>query len=130
MERTANTFTGREVIFDANGRYEFRSIVPSGYAVPPQGTTDQLLTAIGRHGNRPAHIHFFVTAAGHRHLTTQINIAGDKYMYDDFAFATREGLLPVPNRQGDSAYIAFDFAVQMAASDDDEGFSSRVRATA
>ena len=33
-------------------------------------------------------------APGFRKLTTQINIAGDKYLHDDFAFATRDGLIP------------------------------------
>jgi hypothetical protein len=31
--------------------------------------------------------------AGYRHLTTQINLAGDKYLWDDFAYATRDGLV-------------------------------------
>ena len=84
----------RRIETDANGRYEFRTIVPAGYGCPPDGPTQRLLNALGRHGQRPAHIHFFVSAPGHRHLTTQINIAGDKYLYDDFAFATREGLIP------------------------------------
>jgi catechol 1,2-dioxygenase len=53
-----------------------------------------LLTALGRHGRRPAHIHFFVEAPGHRKLTTQIKIAGDAYLHDDFAFATGYGLIP------------------------------------
>jgi catechol 1,2-dioxygenase len=88
------------------------------------------MASLGRHGNRPAHVHFFIEAPGHRTLTTQINFGDDPFAADDFAFATREGLLPVPNRQGNSAYIAFDFAVQMAASEDDEGFSTRARATA
>ena len=37
---------------------------------------------------------FFVSADGYRHLTTQINIDGDEYLHDDFAFATREELIP------------------------------------
>lgn len=79
---------------DENGNYQFRSILPSGYAVPPGGSTETLLSAIGRHGNRPSHIHFFVSAPGFRKLTTQINFEGDPYLWDDFAFATREGLVP------------------------------------
>jgi len=84
----------RTIRTDAEGRYCFRSRVPVGYSVPPGGATDKLLTQLGRHGTRPAHIHFFVTAPGHRKLTTQINIDGDPYLWDDFAFATREGLVP------------------------------------
>jgi catechol 1,2-dioxygenase len=83
----------RRIKTDAQGRYEFRSIIPSGYGCPPDGPTQALLTAIGRHGRRPAHIHFFVSAPGYRYLTTQVNIAGDEFLHDDFAFATREDLI-------------------------------------
>src|SRR5450830_667791 len=90
---------------DAEGRYRFRSRVPVGYSVPPGGATDQLLTKLGRHGTRPAHIHFFVSAPEYRKLTTQINIAGDPYLWDDFAFATREGLVPEMTHITDAAAI-------------------------
>lgn len=83
----------RTIYTDANGQYRVRTIVPAGYGCPPDGPTQQLLNQLGRHGNRPAHIHYFVTADGHRKLTTQINVAGDPYTYDDFAYATREGLV-------------------------------------
>ncbi|MDN0076828.1 catechol 1,2-dioxygenase [Crenobacter sp. SG2303] len=95
----------RTIITDANGRYQFRSIMPMGYGCPPEGTTQRLLNLLGRHGRRPAHIHFFVTAPGHRKLTTQINIDGDEYLWDDFAFASREGLVPTVNRISDAAEI-------------------------
>ena len=49
---------------------------------------------------------------------------------DDFAFGTREGLLPVTNRQGDNAFISFNFELQQAGSQEDEGFSARQRAAA
>lgn len=84
----------RSIITDENGQYAFRSIVPLGYSVPPGGMTDKVLSALGRHGHRPAHIHFFASADGMRKLTTQINIDGDEYLWDDFAFASREGLVP------------------------------------
>ena len=90
---------------DAEGRYRFRSRVPVGYSVPPGGATDRLLKKLGRHGTRPAHIHFFVSAPGYRKLTTQINIAGDPYLWDDFAFATREGLVPEMTHVTDAAAI-------------------------
>ncbi|WP_116474092.1 catechol 1,2-dioxygenase [Zobellella maritima] len=83
----------RRIKTDAEGRYLAQSIIPSGYGCPPEGSTQALLTQLGRHGQRPAHIHFFISAPGHKHLTTQINLAGDKYTYDDFAFATRDELV-------------------------------------
>jgi catechol 1,2-dioxygenase len=117
----------RRIETDANGRYRLRTILPRGYGCPPDGPTQQLLTALGRHGNRPAHIHFFVSAPGFRKLTTQINISDDPYLHDDFAFATREGLIPELVRHTDPAEIkardlnepfatiVFDFTLQREA---------------
>ncbi|MFC3051996.1 dioxygenase family protein [Kordiimonas pumila] len=99
----------RRIQTGADGKYKFRSIMPVGYSVPPNGSTDRLMKAMGRHGSRPAHIHFFVQAEGYRHLTTQINIADDPLVYDDFAYATREELIPELNRTSDHAEINFDF---------------------
>lgn len=120
----------RRIKLGDDGRYSFHSKMPNGYSVPPGGATERLMTALGRHGNRPAHVHFFVEAPGYRTLTTQINFGDDPFAADDFAFGTREGLLPVPSRQGASAYVAFDFVLQRAKEAADEGFSTRPRATA
>src|SRR5271167_1546048 len=95
----------RRIETDAGGRYRFRSILPAGYACPPNGPTQKLLDRLGRHGRRPAHIHFFVSAPGYRKLTTQINIAGDEYLHDDFAFATRDDLIAEVHRRTDQAAI-------------------------
>jgi catechol 1,2-dioxygenase len=95
----------RTIIADGQGRYKFQSILPNGYGVPPGSPTEQLLSALGRHGQRPAHIHFFVSAAGHRKLTTQINIEGDPLVNDDFAYATRDGLVPPVIERTDDASI-------------------------
>lgn len=117
----------RRIKLGDDGRYAFRSKMPQGYSVPPGGATDVLMQAVGRHGNRPAHVHFFIEAPGYRQLTTQINFGDDPFARDDFAFGTREGLLPVPMRQGDSASIAFDFELQRASRDEDQKFSTRAR---
>ncbi|MBK1780537.1 catechol 1,2-dioxygenase [Advenella sp. WQ 585] len=95
FDKSQSAFNLRRSIYtDANGHYRAQSIMPVGYACPPEGTTQALLDMLGRHGNRPAHIHYFISAPGHRKLTTQINIDGDEYLWDDFAFASREGLVP------------------------------------
>lgn len=87
-----------------DGKYEFRTLMPVGYGCLPHGATQQLLTELGRHGNRPAHVHFFVSAPNHRKLTTQFNIEGDPLIWDDFAYATREDLIPpVSERTGGTA---------------------------
>ncbi len=118
----------RRIKLGPDGQYAFRSKMPNGYSVPPGGAAETLMQALGRHGNRPAHVHFFVEAPGYRTLTTQINFGDDPFAADDFAFGTREGLLPVPSRQGDTAYIAFDFELQRSSDKDDEAFSARRRA--
>ena len=83
----------RRIETDAQGNYRFRSFLPPGYGIPPNSPTAELFEALGRHGKRPAHIHFLVVAPGLRTLTTQVNIPGDTYIDDDFAFATRDGLI-------------------------------------
>lgn len=118
----------RRIKLGADGRYAFQSRMPSGYAVPPGGAAERLMRGLGRHGNRPAHVHFFVEAPGYRTLTTQINFGDDPFAADDFAFGTREGLLPVPNRQGETAHIAFDFVLHRAVGANNQRFSSRARA--
>lgn len=95
----------RTIYADENGRYRFQSILPSGYGVPPGSPTEKLLSALGRHGQRPAHIHFFISADGHRKLTTQINIEGDPLINDDFAYATRDGLVPAVRERSDEESI-------------------------
>jgi len=130
----------RRIQADSEGRYRFRSIVPSGYGCPPDGPTQQLLDQLGRHGQRPAHIHFFISAPGHRHLTTQINLAGDKYLYDDFAYATRDELVAQIRFSDDQgraqqygvsgtfAEIDFDFTLQPTETPKAQQRGERVRA--
>ena len=130
----------RRIVTDADGRYRVRSIVPSGYGCNPQGPTQECLNHLGRHGQRPAHIHFFLSAPGYEHLTTQINLSNDKYLWDDFAYATREGLIgevqfiddqalatahDVPGR---FAKMTFDFQLRPAASLEVQKRSNRPRA--
>jgi catechol 1,2-dioxygenase len=130
----------RRIIADEQGRYRVRSIVPSGYGCNPAGPTQACLNQLGRHGQRPAHIHFFVSAPGHEHLTTQINLSNDAYLWDDFAYATRDGLIgevrfiedPVAaTRHGVSgrfAEMTFDFQLRPAADASAQRPSNRPRA--
>ncbi|MBO6810336.1 MULTISPECIES: catechol 1,2-dioxygenase [Marinobacter] len=120
----------RRIKTDENGRYTARSIIPSGYGCPPEGSTQALLNQLGRHGNRPAHIHFFISRPGYKHLTTQINLAGDEYTYDDFAFATREELVVEANRIEDPTkaeqfglnkpFTEVEFNIQLVSTDKSE----------
>lgn len=108
----------RSIRTGKDGRYQFKSFVPVGYSCPPNGSTDTLMQLLGRHGSRPAHIHFFISAPGFRKLTTQINIEGDALLGQDFAFADKDGLVPPITRISaeqakekgiDEAYASIDF---------------------
>jgi catechol 1,2-dioxygenase, proteobacterial len=124
----------------ADGKYEFRTLMPVGYGCPPQGATQQLLNVLARHGNRPAHVHFFVTSDKYRKLTTQINIEGDPLIWDDFAYATREDLIPpVVDKTGGTALgmkadaykeIEFNIALTPLVQGKDNQFVHRLRASA
>ena len=78
---------------DAEGAFWFRTVVPSHYPVPTDGPVGQILLATGRHPYRPAHIHFIVTASGHRSLTTHIFVAGSPYIESDAVFAVKKSLV-------------------------------------
>jgi catechol 1,2-dioxygenase len=80
--------------------------MPVGYGLNPEGPLQHMLNKLSRHGQRPAHVHYFISAPGHRKLTTQFNIEGDKYLWDDFAFGTREGLVATAVDVTDEAEIA------------------------
>jgi catechol 1,2-dioxygenase len=127
----------RRITADQDGRYRFRSVVPPGYAIPPDSPTSELFNLLGRHGNRPAHIHFLISAPAKRTLTTQVNIPGDTFIDDDFAFATRDGLVvTLENVESADGYeslgidapftrIRFDFKLQPARDEAESAHASR-----
>ncbi|CAG2157613.1 Catechol 1,2-dioxygenase 2 [Cupriavidus yeoncheonensis] len=122
---------------DAEGNYRFRSFLPPGYAIPPDSPVSELFALLGRHGNRPAHIHFLVSGGGKRALTTQVNIPGDTFLDDDFAFATRDGLVVSLEKversaeyaslgvEGPFTRVRFDFVLQDALNEAETIAASR-----
>lgn len=78
---------------DAEGRFWFRTIVPSYYPIPDDGPVGRLLRATSRHPNRPAHIHFEVSAPGVRTLTTHMFVADTPYLDSDAVFGVKAGLI-------------------------------------
>ncbi|MPY55661.1 dioxygenase family protein [Streptomyces spongiae] len=78
---------------DVEGRYWFRTVVPSHYPIPTDGPVGGLLRATGRHPYRPAHVHFIASAPGHRPVTTHAFVAGSPYVDSDAVFAVKRGLI-------------------------------------
>jgi protocatechuate 3,4-dioxygenase beta subunit len=82
---------------DAQGRYEVRTVVPGPYRIATTGgPVSALLTSLGRHDNRPAHIHVKASAEGHEALTTMLFIAGDPWLEDDVIGAVKPELVVTP----------------------------------
>jgi protocatechuate 3,4-dioxygenase beta subunit len=78
---------------DEQGRFWFRTIVPRYYPIPDDGPVGELLAATARHPNRPAHVHFIVTAEGHRPVTTHLFVDQSPYLESDAVFGVKESLV-------------------------------------
>jgi hydroxyquinol 1,2-dioxygenase len=78
---------------DDQGRYWFRSIKPTFYPVPTDGPVGVMLRKMGRHPNRPGHIHMIVSAAGHAPVTTHLFVADSEYLDSDAVFGMKESLV-------------------------------------
>jgi len=76
-----------------DGRFFFRSIEPTSYSIPTDGPVGRMLTAMGRHAMRPAHIHFIVGAPGFETVTTHLFVAGDPYLDSDAVFGVKDSLI-------------------------------------
>lgn len=78
---------------DGQGRFSFRSVMPGGYALPADGPVGRLMAALGLTLERPAHLHFRVTAAGHERLTTHVFDRNDPAIGRDAIFGVKPELL-------------------------------------
>ncbi|MFF7655633.1 intradiol ring-cleavage dioxygenase [Streptomyces sp. NPDC007983] len=115
---------------DDNGAFWFRSIVPRFYPIPVDGPVGRLLEATHRHPNRPAHVHFLVTAQGHRPLITHLFVRDCPYIGSDVVFGVKETLLrdfaqvddPVRAAElgFDNPYRAVHFDITLLSNDDQE----------
>ena len=102
---------------DAQGRFEFHTIVAEPYPIPTDGPVGDLLRATARHPWRPAHLHFMVRASGHETLVTHVFRDGDTYLDSDAVFGVRQSLVAPWPRQADGSFtLDFDFVLNPSAS--------------
>jgi hydroxyquinol 1,2-dioxygenase len=78
---------------DADGRYRFWSIKPTFYPVPDEGPVGNMLRLMGRHPNRPGHIHLMLKAPGHQPLTTHLFVGDSPFLDSDAVFGVRNSLI-------------------------------------
>lgn len=97
---------------DANGAYHYTTVKPLPYSIPTDGPVGKMLTAMGRHAMRPAHIHYIVSAPGYETLVTHIFPSGDPYLESDAVFGVKESLIVdfEDNETGSSA--SFDIKLK------------------
>lgn len=99
---------------DEDGRFAFRTIRPVPYTIPDDGPVGHMLAATRRHPWRPAHIHFLVSAPGHKTLVTHIFDGDSDYLESDAVFGVRDSLVVSfePNDDGDGVMTTFDVALE------------------
>ncbi|MCY7320129.1 MAG: hydroxyquinol 1,2-dioxygenase [Ramlibacter sp.] len=78
---------------DQDGNYRFWSIKPSCYPVPDDGPVGGMLHRMGRHPNRPGHMHMLLNAPGHERLVTHIFVSDSPYLDSDAVFGVRDSLV-------------------------------------
>jgi hydroxyquinol 1,2-dioxygenase len=78
---------------DAQGGYRFWSIKPTYYPVPDDGPVGDMLRRMGRHPNRPGHIHLMAKSPGHVPLTTHLFPADSPFLDSDAVFGVRDSLI-------------------------------------
>ncbi len=76
-----------------DGRYWFIGIKPVSYPIPDDGPVGKMLTAVGRHPWRPAHMHFLVHAEGFDSVTTHTFVEGDPHLESDAVFGVKQSLV-------------------------------------
>jgi protocatechuate 3,4-dioxygenase beta subunit len=96
---------------EADGAYEFQTMLPKPYTVPTTGPVGRYLEAVDQHPWRPAHIHFKVTAPGHRTLITQVFFPDDPYLENDTIGAVKPALVRPVTEHGDHLTCDFDIAL-------------------
>jgi hydroxyquinol 1,2-dioxygenase len=109
---------------DANGRFHFRTVKPLGYSIPLDGPVGALVGAQKRHGCRPAHVHFLISAEGYRELVTAIYLAEDEHIDSDTVFGVSSALVTSPRESDREApiqgmpAIRYDFRLGIASADE------------
>ncbi|MBC5785258.1 hydroxyquinol 1,2-dioxygenase [Ramlibacter sp. USB13] len=78
---------------DKDGNYRFWSIKPTYYPVPGDGPVGRMLDKMGRHLNRPGHMHMMLDAPGHEKLVTHIFVKDSPYLDSDAVFGVRNSLI-------------------------------------
>ena len=78
---------------DDQGAFWFRSVKPRWYPIPDDGPVGKLLSSLGRHPNRAAHLHFIVSSGGFETVVTHLFTPDCPYLPEDAVFGVRSSLI-------------------------------------
>lgn len=98
----------------SDGRYWFTGIKPVPYPIPDDGPVGQMLSRLGRHAWRPAHMHFMLDHPQFERIVTHTFVSGDPYLASDTVFGVKESLILnyLESKTGDTQWQAhFDFVM-------------------
>ncbi len=73
---------------DAEGNYLLRTVMPLDYSIPMDGPVGAMVRMQKRHGMRPAHLHFLISAPGQRELVTALYMSNSNYLATDTVFGS------------------------------------------
>jgi len=76
-----------------DGKYWFKSVKPKFYSIPTDGPVGKMIYATGRHPNRPAHLHYIVSAEGYKPIVTHVFVKGSEYLDSDAVFGVKDSLI-------------------------------------
>lgn len=90
----------------ADGKYYFKGIRPVSYPIPDDGPVGKMLTSLGRHPNRPAHMHFIIRAEGYDTIVTHTFDDVDEWLTSDAVFGVKNSLIAKiePNDDGSTKW--------------------------
>lgn len=97
-----------------DGKYSFIGIKPVSYPIPNDGPVGRMLSSLGRHPYRPAHMHYIVTAPRYQRIVTHTFVGDDRYITSDTVFGVKQTLVAPFERVNDGNTVwrsPFNFVV-------------------
>lgn len=99
------------ITLDDSGEYSVKSTLPAAYTIPLEGISNKLLSAMGRHPWRPAHIHYKVLHPDYAEYTTQAHFEGFEFNDNDCVEAVRAHNLYALKDSPDGKILEADFVL-------------------
>jgi len=90
---------------NADGKFWFTSVKPTGYPIPTDGVVGRLLKAQNRHPYRPAHLHALIFKEGFKTLISQVYADDDKHLETDVQFGVTRATTGHFQKQSDGSYL-------------------------